>query len=361
MRHPLLSGWLVLLCACWGRALRCQEPHRLEVSSAIACPGSPADLYLVATNPEPLSGVQASVYFPSPLELFQIDREGCELTCNVALFESGSGPGCASLGIIVDVSSANATLPPAQGHRLARLQFQLTEPVKPGEKLAVDLRDGCGTVKNLFAVSRGGSAAVKVTPELVSGTLAVGSLFAPEAPGAPAVVCAGGVLKVFIAENVLGALDYQVWALLEGEDAWRRVCTTEKEARECEAEIAANREVLVRVRARGECAWSDWSPELVIPAGFCRVPRFRRGDVNGSGLIDISDVIFGLAWLFQSGAPPPCIAAADINGDAGVDISDPIYLLIHLFLSGPSPPAPYPDCGPAPDGQELGCGEPQAC
>lgn len=80
---------------------------------------------------------------------------------------------------------------------------------------------------------------------------------------------------------------------------------------------------------------------------------FRRGDANDDGKQDISDAIFVLTHLFLGGPRWNCEEGSDINGDGGTDLSDAVYLLGHLFLGTPAPPAPYPDCGPDPDGAEC--------
>jgi hypothetical protein len=100
-------------------------------------------------------------------------------------------------------------------------------------------------------------------------------------------------------------------------------------------------------------------------------PAFKRGDANADGLIDVSDAVHVLAWLFLGGPPPPCKDAADINNDsdilhdpARIDLSDPVYLLSYLFLGGPPPPAPGPHrCGPDPvePEDELDCESYEPC
>jgi hypothetical protein len=91
---------------------------------------------------------------------------------------------------------------------------------------------------------------------------------------------------------------------------------------------------------------------------------FLRGDCNDSGVVDLSDAVCSLSWLFLGTEPPGCLAAANVNGDAAVDISDPVTLLGHLFLGWPAPPAPFPTCGRgelAADA-ELGCETaPESC
>ncbi len=82
----------------------------------------------------------------------------------------------------------------------------------------------------------------------------------------------------------------------------------------------------------------------------CLPERFRRGDVNSDTLIDISDAIGTLSYLFQ-GTPMVCLDAIDTNDDGQIDISDAIYTLGYIFNGGPAPVAPGPStCGVDPDG-----------
>ena len=88
--------------------------------------------------------------------------------------------------------------------------------------------------------------------------------------------------------------------------------------------------------------------------------RFRRGDCNGSGRIDISDAISSLGYLFLGNFVPRCLDACDIADDGALDISDPIHLLGWIFAGNMPPPAPPgPNCGvdPTPDDRLGDCGQ----
>jgi len=79
----------------------------------------------------------------------------------------------------------------------------------------------------------------------------------------------------------------------------------------------------------------------------CPAPseRFRRGDGDGNGAIQISDPIRTLSYLFLAGEPPPCSDAADSDDSGDLDITDAIYILSFQFLGGPAPKSPFPGCG----------------
>ena len=78
---------------------------------------------------------------------------------------------------------------------------------------------------------------------------------------------------------------------------------------------------------------------------------FLRGDVDQSGLVDITDPILVLNYLFLGGDTPTCLDAADVNDTGKVDISGAILLLNFLFLGGQPPAVPFPTAGldPTPD------------
>jgi FG-GAP-like repeat len=85
-------------------------------------------------------------------------------------------------------------------------------------------------------------------------------------------------------------------------------------------------------------------------------PRFRRGDPDGSGQIDLTDAIAILNRLFLAGPALGCEKAADSNDDAAVDLSDAVAILGRLFLGGPALPPPGPGaCGEDPTADGLAC------
>ena len=75
---------------------------------------------------------------------------------------------------------------------------------------------------------------------------------------------------------------------------------------------------------------------------------FLPCDSNGDGVVDISDSVHSLRFLFASGDSGECELAADCNADGELNVSDAVYRLAHLFTDGPPPRAPYPACDAAP-------------
>ena len=104
---------------------------------------------------------------------------------------------------------------------------------------------------------------------------------------------------------------------------------------------------------------------LLLGADIVLVGReqsFRRGNVNGDGLVDISDALSLLGCLFIRGQPcPECDDAADANDSGRIDVSDSVYILLYLFVGGSPPPPPALCCGADPTDDGLDCAAYPAC
>ena len=65
------------------------------------------------------------------------------------------------------------------------------------------------------------------------------------------------------------------------------------------------------------------------------------GNVNNDGgeIIDISDLVYLIDFIFTGGPAPVCLEEANLNNDAGgtIDISDLVYLIDFVFTGGPAP------------------------
>ena len=62
------------------------------------------------------------------------------------------------------------------------------------------------------------------------------------------------------------------------------------------------------------------------------------GDLDGTGAIDISDLVCLVDYMFTGGPPPAySLLSADLDCSLGVDISDLVYLVDYMFTGGPEP------------------------
>ncbi len=85
-----------------------------------------------------------------------------------------------------------------------------------------------------------------------------------------------------------------------------------------------------------------------IQEGAKESHRLVRGDFNGDDILNITDAVGVLFYLFQAGPQPLCEKLADADADGGAEINDAIFVLNHLFQGGPEP-------------EELSAEETEAC
>jgi uncharacterized protein (DUF1800 family) len=93
---------------------------------------------------------------------------------------------------------------------------------------------------------------------------------------------------------------------------------------------------------------------LSLPA---QAQNFRRGDSNDDGVLDISDGIATLNWLFRGNFNAGCLDALDANDVGGIDLTDGIFVFNFLFRANSvAPPAPgHVNCGVDPTPDALDC------
>ncbi len=61
------------------------------------------------------------------------------------------------------------------------------------------------------------------------------------------------------------------------------------------------------------------------------------GDVNGSGFVDVDDVVYILDYAFANGPAPDPLETGDVNCTIFIDIDDAVYLIAYVFAGGPEP------------------------
>ncbi|MCX6833167.1 MAG: cohesin domain-containing protein [candidate division Zixibacteria bacterium] len=61
------------------------------------------------------------------------------------------------------------------------------------------------------------------------------------------------------------------------------------------------------------------------------------GDVDGSGNINIADVVYMVNYIFKHGPPPQDASGGDVDCDLSVTIADVVYFINYIFRGGPQP------------------------
>jgi hypothetical protein len=79
--------------------------------------------------------------------------------------------------------------------------------------------------------------------------------------------------------------------------------------------------------------WSDSEIKTRIVTGGTPI----YGDVDGSGRINIADVIYLIGYIFQGGAYPVDPYHGDMDCDGSCNIGDAVLLLNYIFTGGPAP------------------------
>ena len=64
---------------------------------------------------------------------------------------------------------------------------------------------------------------------------------------------------------------------------------------------------------------------------------YLRGDANGSGLIELGDVVYLITYLYKNGPAPNPLLAGDANCSGEVELGDVVYLITYLYKAGPPP------------------------
>lgn len=94
---------------------------------------------------------------------------------------------------------------------------------------------------------------------------------------------------------------------------------------------------------------------FLMAQGAHAVQFFKRGDVNGDNIVNVSDVIYLNNYLYRGGPSIHCMDAADFNNDGQVAGADSAFLLDCLFNGGACG-ANFGECV-ADSGSSLGCAE----
>jgi hypothetical protein len=76
---------------------------------------------------------------------------------------------------------------------------------------------------------------------------------------------------------------------------------------------------------------------LFMAAGAVTIIGKMYGDADGSGYVDVDDVVFLLHFMFTGGPAPSPIILGDNDCSGDVDIDDVVYLIEYIFAGGHVP------------------------
>ncbi|MFH1372992.1 MAG: S8 family serine peptidase [bacterium] len=82
----------------------------------------------------------------------------------------------------------------------------------------------------------------------------------------------------------------------------------------------------------------DYEPQSL--SGLIQTRPVIRGDADNTTAIDVGDLTYMVAYLFQGGSPPVTIQAGDADFNFSHDVGDLNYLVAYLFQGGAPPATP---------------------
>ena len=111
-------------------------------------------------------------------------------------------------------------------------------------------------------------------------------------------------------------------------------------------EIGALFEISVTVDSTGwyhhyfEFSDGAESVSTMLDSAYVEVVSYVAGDADGSGEVDIDDVVYLISYIFSGGPEPDPMEAGDADSSGDIDIDDVVYLINYIFSGGPPPCSP---------------------
>lgn len=101
--------------------------------------------------------------------------------------------------------------------------------------------------------------------------------------------------------------------------------------------------------------WQSWGHAEDCSPNPCPTQdmEFVRGDVNADDVLNTKDLLYFMGAIHMP--DPPCWDAADFDDSGVVELTDLIGLLAFLYGYGMPPSPPFPECGFDPVPDDIGC------
>jgi len=95
---------------------------------------------------------------------------------------------------------------------------------------------------------------------------------------------------------------------------------------------------IIKDNAKLHMVWVDNRHEPDAQAVYFKKGAwYYPGDPNGDRIVNSSDVVYLINFLFKAGPGPNVFEAGDSNGDGVINSADVVYLINYLFKEGPAP------------------------
>jgi hypothetical protein len=75
-----------------------------------------------------------------------------------------------------------------------------------------------------------------------------------------------------------------------------------------------------------------WTGDLYLGG-----PSYICGDANGDGIVNVSDAVWIINYVFVGGDPPDPLISGDANCDETVNVSDAVWIINYVFVGGNEP------------------------
>jgi hypothetical protein len=66
-------------------------------------------------------------------------------------------------------------------------------------------------------------------------------------------------------------------------------------------------------------------------------PEYTCGDTEGSGSVNVSDIVYLISYVFADGPPPDPVQGGDVDCNAVINVSDIVFLISFVFGDGYAP------------------------